>query len=262
MLKSWKGDYLHRPDTPQGVTTWNTGVGNEWILLLAADKKIMLKSWKGDYLHRPDTPQGVTTWNTGIGNEWDVEVITPIVARETIEQYLSSSDKKNMLKITLDSFEDAHLTQFDVNKLKGIQEDRLRGIQEDPMGEFLKYAPENYRESFSEDFLSRANEILKHLVNNKLSMLRSNTSLGASWWKCTICQVGMWASLVIILGAAIAISQGALVAPILALDVGLGVVLAAITGLSEGAILALAGGAGLTFGILISELCKALNACS
>lgn len=28
---------------------------------------IRLRSWKGDYLHRPDSPQGVTTWNTGIG---------------------------------------------------------------------------------------------------------------------------------------------------------------------------------------------------
>jgi len=37
--------------------------------------KIRLKSWKGDYLHRPDAPQGVTTWNTGIGNEWVVEPV-------------------------------------------------------------------------------------------------------------------------------------------------------------------------------------------
>ena len=34
---------------------------------------VRLKSWKGDYLHRPDQPQGVTTWNTGIGNEWTIE---------------------------------------------------------------------------------------------------------------------------------------------------------------------------------------------
>ncbi|MDB9353098.1 LamG domain-containing protein, partial [Nodularia spumigena CS-588/05] len=37
---------------------------------LPTNSKIKLKSWKGDYLHRPDTAQGVTTWNTGIGNEW------------------------------------------------------------------------------------------------------------------------------------------------------------------------------------------------
>ncbi|HEY9670698.1 MAG TPA: LamG domain-containing protein [Waterburya sp.] len=75
-LKSSKGDYLHRPDTVQGVTTWGTGIGNEWIVELIGDKKIKLKSWKGDYLHRPDTAQGVTTWGTGIGNEWMVEFIS------------------------------------------------------------------------------------------------------------------------------------------------------------------------------------------
>ncbi|BAY25488.1 hypothetical protein NIES2100_52940 [Calothrix sp. NIES-2100] len=75
-LKSWKGDYLHRPDSPQGVTTWNTGIGNEWIVEFIGDNKIKLKSWKGDYLHRPDSPQGVTSWHTGIGNEWFLEVIS------------------------------------------------------------------------------------------------------------------------------------------------------------------------------------------
>jgi hypothetical protein len=75
-LKSWKGDYLHRPDSEQGVTTWSTGIGNEWTVEKIAGDKIKLKSWKGDYLHRPDSEQGVTTWSTGIGNEWTVEVIS------------------------------------------------------------------------------------------------------------------------------------------------------------------------------------------
>jgi len=75
-LKSWKGDYLHRPDSAQGVTTWDTGVGNEWIVESIGDNKIKLKSWKGDYLHRPDSAQGVTTWDTGVGNEWMLEVIS------------------------------------------------------------------------------------------------------------------------------------------------------------------------------------------
>lgn len=72
MLKSWKGDYLHRPDSAQGVTTWNTGKGNEWSLEYSAGK-LRLKSWKGDYLHRPDSAQGVTSWNTGVGNDWILE---------------------------------------------------------------------------------------------------------------------------------------------------------------------------------------------
>ncbi|MBE9239357.1 hypothetical protein IQ227_25975, partial [Anabaena aphanizomenioides LEGE 00250] len=75
-LKSWKGDYLHRPDSAQGVTSWNTGIGNEWVIEFIGENKIQLKSWKGDYLHRPDSAQGVTSWNTGIGNEWVVEIIS------------------------------------------------------------------------------------------------------------------------------------------------------------------------------------------
>ncbi|MGB0562192.1 MAG: RICIN domain-containing protein [Spirulinaceae cyanobacterium] len=74
-FKSWKGDYLHRPDSNQGVTTWSTGIGNHWTLEPGDDGKIQLKSWKGDYLHRPDSNQGVTTWSTGIGNHWTVEIL-------------------------------------------------------------------------------------------------------------------------------------------------------------------------------------------
>jgi hypothetical protein len=73
-LKSWKGDYLHRPDSTQGVTTWNAGMGNVWIVENNGER-VSLRSWKGDYLHRPDSPQGVTTWNTGTGNVWTVEVL-------------------------------------------------------------------------------------------------------------------------------------------------------------------------------------------
>ena len=40
---------------------------------LSGKGKFQLHSWKGDYLHRPDSAQGVTTWSTGVGNEWIVE---------------------------------------------------------------------------------------------------------------------------------------------------------------------------------------------
>ena len=69
-LKSWKGDYLHRPDSPQGVTTGTSGIGNVWTVECRSDGGIQLQSWKGDYLHRPDSPQGVTTGTGGIGNAW------------------------------------------------------------------------------------------------------------------------------------------------------------------------------------------------
>ncbi|HEX2688496.1 MAG TPA: CHAT domain-containing protein [Kofleriaceae bacterium] len=73
-LKSWKGDYLNRPDSAEGVTSSNTGQGNEWTLELRGDK-VKLKSWKGDYLNRPDTAGGVTSSNTGQGNEWTLEIV-------------------------------------------------------------------------------------------------------------------------------------------------------------------------------------------
>lgn len=114
-LKSWKGDYLHRPDLPLDITTWHTGVGNEWTVEEGSNEKIVLLSWKhdrlcrsdlpqgviagngssgewtvealsrtsiklksykGDYLHRPDLPQGVTTWDADVGNVWAVEVVS------------------------------------------------------------------------------------------------------------------------------------------------------------------------------------------
>ncbi|TNE50151.1 MAG: hypothetical protein EP343_09480 [Deltaproteobacteria bacterium] len=68
-MRSWKGDYLHRPNTRQGVTTYHTGIGNHWTVVCIG-KKVALRSWKGDYLHRPNTRQGVTTYHTGIGNHW------------------------------------------------------------------------------------------------------------------------------------------------------------------------------------------------
>lgn len=94
-LKSWKGDYLHRPDQPQGVTTWNTGIGNEWSLIDLGNGKVSLKSWKGDYLHRVDQDQGVTTWNTGVGNEWTLESIEDgqISLKSWKNDYLHRPDK-------------------------------------------------------------------------------------------------------------------------------------------------------------------------
>ncbi len=72
-LRSWKGDYLHRPDGPPAVTTWPTGE-LVWGLEPAASGRFRLRSWKGDYLHRPDGPPAVTTWPAG-EIEWSVEIV-------------------------------------------------------------------------------------------------------------------------------------------------------------------------------------------
>ncbi len=78
-LKSWKGDYLHRPDSAQGVTTSATGIGNEWTTEFAADK-LMLKSWKGDYLHRPNTVQGLTSEGNGATSIGNLWTLEPVTA--------------------------------------------------------------------------------------------------------------------------------------------------------------------------------------
>ncbi|WP_225408247.1 LodA/GoxA family CTQ-dependent oxidase [Stigmatella hybrida] len=73
-LKSWKGDYLLRAETPQGVTTGAVGAASEWILELL-NGQVVLKSSRGDCLHRPDSASGVTTWGEGIGNLWQAEIL-------------------------------------------------------------------------------------------------------------------------------------------------------------------------------------------
>ncbi len=78
--------------------------------------------------------------------------------------------------------------------------------------------------------------------------------MGASWGS-TWCEIGLWTAIVLALGAAIAFSQGAAIAPLIAMDAGILPVLAAITGLSEGAIAAMAAAGGFTFGKLIEAAC-------
>lgn len=58
------------------MTTWSATGGSEWTLELAGDE-VRLRSWKGDYLHRPDSPAGVTTWGPTVGSGWFVEARMP-----------------------------------------------------------------------------------------------------------------------------------------------------------------------------------------
>ena len=75
-LKSWKGDFLHRSDTTQGITTSQSGVGNSWTVIWNGTQ-ISLKSFpKGDFLHRVDSGQGVTASDSGPGILWSVEIVT------------------------------------------------------------------------------------------------------------------------------------------------------------------------------------------
>jgi|GEM_PF-2499373 len=76
-LKSWNKYYLHRPDTPTPSrvrTTSNSGIGNEWTLIVDENDRVQLKSWKGDYLDAPNGgTMAETTVNKRIG-AWTLEI--------------------------------------------------------------------------------------------------------------------------------------------------------------------------------------------
>lgn len=96
-LKSWKGDYLNRPDSAQNVTTISTNsnsTGNEWTVETIADRKIKLKSCKGDYLRRCDRGRGVDTGTNTTATEWIVEDLTAnkIKLKSWTGDYLHRSD--------------------------------------------------------------------------------------------------------------------------------------------------------------------------
>ena len=73
-LKSFKGDYLRRSDTDQGITTGNFDFDNSWKIYRNGES-ILLKSSKGDFLHRAKSGKGVKTQQTGAGNNWSVEIV-------------------------------------------------------------------------------------------------------------------------------------------------------------------------------------------
>ena len=122
-LRSRKGDFLHRPDSAQGVTTWGTGSGNEWTVELAGDA-IRLKSWKGDYLNRPDSAQGVTTWGAGSGNEWTVELAGDAIRLKSWKgDYLNRQDSaQGVTTSTSPAGSDWLLVQTNVRANVGISQ--------------------------------------------------------------------------------------------------------------------------------------------
>lgn len=90
LVKSWKGDYLHRPDGGS-LTTWTGGAsskGNVWLLECEAPDKVFLKSWAGDYLHRPDNVNPIAmTYN--VRQPWTIERRGEVVRiRSWKEDYL------------------------------------------------------------------------------------------------------------------------------------------------------------------------------
>lgn len=136
-----------------------------------------------------------------------------------------------------------------------------------PVETFLEFAPETLRARFTEDQKRELNAVLSspenltrvsnalHVMGHVTSQDVSRQDLLTSGWGSAFCKIGLWAAIVLAVGAAIAVSQGAAIAPLIALDAGLVPVLAAITGLSQGWIYAAAAAGGLTFGSLIDAAC-------
>ncbi|MEM6985535.1 MAG: hypothetical protein AAF499_03255, partial [Pseudomonadota bacterium] len=70
-LRSKMGTFLHRPDSPRGVTLWDVGIGNLWRVQKCGSSSIRLQSWLGDYLVF-NSSVGVTTDTGANESTWTV----------------------------------------------------------------------------------------------------------------------------------------------------------------------------------------------
>ncbi|MFY0583643.1 hypothetical protein ACN28S_63455 [Cystobacter fuscus] len=130
--------------------------------------------------------------------------------------------------------------------------DLINQLNSSPMDAFLSCAPEELRANYPASLKAQANTILQEIEVVKSPQDAVRGFQGG----IQLCKIGMWTALVTALGAFIAITQGALIAPLLALDAGILTVLAAITGLSEGAIAAMGTVATFTFSNLVDAVCN------
>ncbi len=143
----------------------------------------------------------------------------------------------------------------------------MAAFVENPAGEFLKDVPQDLQANLTEMQIVAANATLR--ASEPVARMQSallvapkgdqgaalNSALTGATWGSTWCEIGLWTAIVFVLGAAIAFSQGAAIAPLIALDAGIIPVLAAITGLSEATIAAMSAAGGFTFGKLIEAAC-------
>jgi hypothetical protein len=129
-----------------------------------------------------------------------------------------------------------------------------------PMDAFLEHAQPEVSGLYSVPLRTQLNQVIlaDPRYAQKLAAAQAQLSSGnlGDGWASFWCQTAYWAAIVAAIGALIAISQGALIAPLIALQDGiLLVTLAAITGLSEGTITTLAAAGGFTLEMLIATAC-------
>jgi hypothetical protein len=138
-------------------------------------------------------------------------------------------------------------------------ETRLARTLDNPMGFFLEHAPEDFRKIYNEDFIKSANEVLKPPVEDLLKKFQARDGMGCFW-----CQVGIWAALLIIVGAVLYFTAGTAMAVliglvghmlIVSLAFAIGVAVSTIEGI-------LAGVAVILIEAFIYALCQEFRACN
>jgi len=170
---------------------------------------------------------------------------------ESLNSLLNSADLMEEFKETMLDFKDYIRDHPEV----------LSIYANSPVETFLEHAPDNIQKLFSPDFRKMIDEIIRsdpdYLQKLADAQIQERDLFGDGWGK-VFCEIGLWTAIVAAIGGAIAISQGSLLAPIIATSDGILLpVLAAITGLSEGTIGTLAAGGGFTLGKLIDAACGA-----
>jgi hypothetical protein len=128
---------------------------------------------------------------------------------------------------------------------------------------FLAYCSDSTRQYFREhpDQKALVDKLTGETIVIDDPKSGANPLLKSGGMKCWACRTGAWAGIVVALAGVIAVTQGAAVAPLIAMDVGLIPVFAAIFGISDAAMATIAGAAGMTLGGLVIAGCEAAGCC-
>lgn len=143
-----------------------------------------------------------------------------------------------------------------------------RKVDEDPVNTFLSFTSNDFQNLFTESHKEQLKELIPatrvSAAPSELEDLGIVVFAAGSFWGgvgCYACEVTLNAGIVGLFGAAFALTAGAAVAPLIAVEAGLVPVLAAMTGLSETAVGGILGVGGLTIGGLVAGLCSKMGAC-
>lgn len=167
-------------------------------------------------------------------------------------------------------------TQVPMEVISGIHEGigKIKGgavLRASPgdsaLGQFLALCPAGVRDYFDAhpELRKQVEQLVDPGIRIQQAPAASDPGDGAEIvggpMGCWGCKAGAWTALVVALAGVIVVSQGALVAPLIAMDVGLIPVFAAIFGISNTAMTTIVAIAGLTLGGLVEAGCKEAGCC-